>query len=142
MDASLLLLAWYGFEHPDSPRMQSTYRSIVRELRAGSGLLYRYRPENPEGAFGICGFWEAEYLASGGGTPEGAQAHLEQLLRYANDLGLYAEEIDPATGSARGNFPQGFTHVGLVNAALTLEARTKGEHHLPHRNGVEQAEAA
>jgi GH15 family glucan-1,4-alpha-glucosidase len=142
MDASLLLLAWYGFESPNSSRMQSTYRSVTRELRAGPGLLYRYHPETPEGAFGICAFWEAEYLATGGGTLDSAHARIDELLRYANDLGLYAEEIDPTTGAALGNFPQGFTHIGLINAVLSLEARAKGKHHLPHRNGVEHAEAA
>ena len=76
-----------------------------------------------EGAFGICSFWAAEYLALGGGTVEEAQEQLERLLGYANDVGLYAEEIDPESGGALGNFPQAYTHVGLINAALSLRNR-------------------
>jgi GH15 family glucan-1,4-alpha-glucosidase len=142
MDASLLLLSWYGFEKPDSPRMRSTYRAIARELRAGPNLLYRYKPPRPEGAFGICCFWEAEYLAMGGGSMQETRAALDRLTSYANDLGLYAEEIDPASRELLGNFPQGFTHVGLINAALSLEARAKGEAQLPHAGETATSEVA
>jgi len=141
-DASLLLLSWYGFEKPDSPRMRSTYRAIVRELRAGPDLLYRYKPSRPEGAFGICCFWEAEYLAMGGGSIQETRSVLDRLTSHANDLGLYSEEIDPASRDLLGNFPQGFTHVGLVNAALSLEARGKGESHLPHIDEGAKTEVA
>jgi GH15 family glucan-1,4-alpha-glucosidase len=125
VDASLLLIPKHGFEPADSPRMQSTYSCIKRTLGAGPGLLYRYRNglSAGEGAFGICCFWAAEYLALGGGTIEEAEAEFRRVLRYANDLGLYGEEIEPATGAVLGNFPQGFTHVGLINAALTLAER-------------------
>ncbi len=124
LDATLLLLPWYGFEPASSDRMRRTYACIRRELGAGD-LLYRYRNgESPdEGAFGICSFWAAEYLAMGGGTPAEARALFERLCSYANDVGLFAEEIDPRTGVALGNFPQAFTHVGLINAALTLEEK-------------------
>ena len=129
LDASLLLLAWYGFEEARSERMRKTYARIQQHLGAGNGLLYRYRTgDSPgEGAFGICSFWGAEYLALGGGTVEDAQATLERLCGYANDVGLFAEEIDPQTGAALGNFPQAFTHVGLINAALSLTRRLEGE---------------
>jgi GH15 family glucan-1,4-alpha-glucosidase len=133
LDASLLLLTWYGFEKPDSPRMQSTYRALCRHLRAGDRLIYRYRTEPPEGAFGICSFWEAEFLALGGGTLEQARELFDHLLDYRNDLGLMAEEIDPDTGAALGNFPQAFTHVGLIGAALSLEGRKQGIKQLAHR---------
>lgn len=128
LDASLLLLPWYGFEDARSDRMRRTYARIQEHLGAGDGLLYRYRTgESPgEGAFGICSFWGAEYLALGGGTPEEARTTLERLCGYANDVGLFAEEIDPRTGAALGNFPQAFTHVGLVNAALSLAERLEG----------------
>lgn len=126
LDASLLLLAWYGFERADSARMRSTYDAIAQELRAGADLLFRQKTEAPEGAFGICSFWEAEYLALGGGSLQRAQSSFERLLRYGNDLGLYSEEIDPSTGDALGNFPQAFTHVGLINAALSILERQKG----------------
>lgn len=125
LDASLLLLAWYGFEDARSPRMVSTLERIDAALGAGDGLLYRYRgPDSPgEGAFGICSFWAVDVLARGCGTLERARTTFERLLGYANDVGLYAEEIDPTTGEALGNFPQAFTHVGLINAALSIRER-------------------
>ena len=129
LDASLLLLSWYGFEDARSYRMRKTYTRIQEHLGAGNGLLFRYRTaDSPgEGAFGICSFWGAEYLALGGGTIEEAQTTLERLSGYANDVGLFAEEIDPQTGGALGNFPQAFTHVGLINTALSLARRLGGE---------------
>ena len=101
-------------------------RAIARELGAGDGLLYRYRDgESPgEGAFGICSFWARR-------VPRARRRHRSRRRRrarrrscaHANDVGLFAEEIDPASGDALGNFPQAFTHVGLINAALTLARR-------------------
>jgi GH15 family glucan-1,4-alpha-glucosidase len=128
LDASLLLLAWYGFAEASSERMRLTYGRIRERLGAGGGLLYRYRSgESPgEGAFGVCGFWGAEFLALGGGTVEEAQDAFRRLCRHANDVGLFAEEIDPATGAAAGNFPQAFTHVGLINAGLSIQRRLEG----------------
>jgi GH15 family glucan-1,4-alpha-glucosidase len=128
VDAALLLLAWYGFEDAGSGRMTSTYARIRERLGARGDLLYRYRiGEAPhEGAFGICSFWGAEYLALGGGTAEEARASFDRLLQYQNDVGLFGEEIDPETGEALGNFPQAFTHIGLINAALSLSARREG----------------
>jgi GH15 family glucan-1,4-alpha-glucosidase len=135
LDAALLLLPWYGFEDAGSDRMRRTYTRIREELGAGDVLLYRYRTVDSagEGAFGICSFWGAEFLALGGGTSNEAAAVFERLCAYANDLGLFAEEIDPATGSALGNFPQAFTHVGLINAALSLARRLRGEAPLERR---------
>jgi GH15 family glucan-1,4-alpha-glucosidase len=133
LDASLLLLSWYGFAEAKSPRMQATYRAIRQNLGTPNGLLYRYLREIPEGTFAICSFWEAEYLALGGGSLQEARDLFEKLLKYANDLGLYGEEIDPTTGAALGNFPQAFTHVGLIGAALSILQREKGEQQLAHR---------
>jgi len=133
-DASLLLISWYGFEKPDSPRMQSTYRAIRRQLGTADGLLYRYDTHGQEGTFAICSFWEAEFLALGGGTTQEASDLVRSLLKYQNDLGLYGEEVDPETGEALGNFPQAFTHVGLIGAALSLSQRQKGEQQLAHRS--------
>lgn len=129
MDATLLRLAWYGFEHADSERMKGTYARVRAELGAGGHLLYRYRREQPEGAFGACGFWGVEHLALGGGTIDEAHAAFRDLLQYQNDLGLFAEETDPSTGEALGNFPQAFTHVGLISAALTIAERERGQAH-------------
>jgi GH15 family glucan-1,4-alpha-glucosidase len=135
LDASLLLMPWYGFHPASHYRMRQTYARIREHLGAQRGLLYRYRMRESagEGAFGICSFWGAEYLALGGGSAEEAQEIFHQLLGYANDVGLFAEEIDPETGDALGNFPQAFTHVGLINAALSLAKRLQGENPLERR---------
>ena len=133
LDASLLLMSWYGFEKADSDRMRGTHRAIRERLGAPNGLLYRYHTEPPEGAFAICSFWEAEYLALGGGTIAEARSLFEKLLTFSNDLGLYSEEIDPHTGAALGNFPQAFTHIGLIGAALSISERERGEQQLAHR---------
>jgi GH15 family glucan-1,4-alpha-glucosidase len=155
LDATLLLLAWYDFEPADSDRMKGTYRRIRERLGAGDGLLYRYRSHSPapgessspgEGAFGISSFWAAEYLALGGGTADEARDLFQRLSGYANDVGLFGEEIEPGTGAALGNFPQAFTHVGLINAALTLARRLQGEapipRDVPERREEPQAEKA
>ena len=133
LDASLLLISWYGFENADSPRMQATYRAIRKQLGARDGLLYRYDVRGQEGAFAICSFWAAEFLALGGGTTQETSDVMHSLSKYQNDLGLYGEEIDPQSGEALGNFPQAFTHVGLISAALSLDQRRKGEQQLAHR---------
>jgi GH15 family glucan-1,4-alpha-glucosidase len=138
-DATLLLLPWYGFEQAGGERMRGTYARVREALGAGNGLLYRYRTEDSpgEGAFGICSFWGAEYLALGGGTAEEARDLFERLCSYANDVGLFAEEIDPSTGAALGNFPQAFTHVGLINAAVSLTRRLEGAPPLEHHPSPE-----
>jgi GH15 family glucan-1,4-alpha-glucosidase len=142
LDSSLLLLSWYGFEKPDSPRMQSTYAAIRKQLGTEDGLLYRYEAKAREGAFAICSFWAAEYLALGGGTRNDTRQLMSSLLKFQSDLGLYGEEVDPETGEALGNFPQAFTHIGLIGAALSLAAREKGEQQLAHRpESASEAEA-
>jgi GH15 family glucan-1,4-alpha-glucosidase len=133
LDSSLLLLSWYGFEKPDSPRMRSTYKALRSRLATRRGLLYRSESLPPEGTFAICSFWEAEYLALGGGTVSQTRDLLQTLACYQNDLGLYGEEISEETGEALGNFPQAFTHVGLIGAVLSLDQRQKGEQQLAHR---------
>jgi GH15 family glucan-1,4-alpha-glucosidase len=136
LDASLLLMAWYGFEDARSERMRATCRRIRERLGARDGLLYRYRRGDSaspgEGAFGICSFWGAEVLALGAGSADEARDAFERLCGFANDVGLFGEEIDPETGEALGNFPQAFTHVGLINAALSLAQRLRGEKPLEH----------
>jgi GH15 family glucan-1,4-alpha-glucosidase len=124
MDASLLTLPLYGYIEGTHPRMRSTCARIQEKL-ARDSLLYRYETgtddglPSGEGAFGICSFWAVECVARGGDVRAATRA-FERLLSYANDVGLFAEEIDPDTGAALGNFPQAFTHIGLINAALTL----------------------
>ncbi|HET7271947.1 MAG TPA: glycoside hydrolase family 15 protein, partial [Rubrobacter sp.] len=127
MDASLLTLPHYGYIEGKHPRMRSTCASIHEKL-ARDGLIYRYESDTDdglppgEGTFGICSFWAVECVARGGDV-EGSRRAFERVLSYANDVGLFAEEIDPETGAALGNFPQAFTHIGLINAALTLAER-------------------
>jgi GH15 family glucan-1,4-alpha-glucosidase len=128
LDATLLLLSWYRFADAASSRMRSTWRHVREEL-GENGLLHRYKNgDSPgEGAFGICSFWAAEYLALGGGTVDDAEEAMRAVLARGNDVGLFAEEIDPDTGEALGNFPQAFSHVGLINAAITIERRRRAE---------------
>lgn len=125
VDASLLLLGWYGFEPPGEPRLRATFRKIRERLEAAPHLLYRSEDSRAvgEGAFGICSFWAAEHLARGGGTLDEAERWFQSLLACTNDVGVLAEEIDPATGEGLGNVPQAFTHVGLISAALAIEQR-------------------
>jgi GH15 family glucan-1,4-alpha-glucosidase len=131
VDASLLLLARCGYIDANHPRMTGTYERIEREL-GENGFIYRFRAgfddflPPGEGAFGIASFWAIDYLALRGDIDK-ATERLDTLLKYANDLGLYAEEIDPKTGTALGNFPQAFTHVGLINAALSLQNAEKSQ---------------
>lgn len=129
VDATLLRIPWYGFEPADSERMRGTYARVRQDLGVGDHLLFRYRREPPEGAFGICGFWDAEYLAIGGGTAQDAHNCFKRLLHDQNDVGLFSEEIDPHSGDALGNFPQAFTHLGLISAALSIQERERGEAH-------------
>jgi GH15 family glucan-1,4-alpha-glucosidase len=138
VDASLLLLGRYGYQKADHPRMKGTWVQVDKQL-GEKGLLHRYRGEDGlpsgEGAFGICSFWAVGQLARQG-SPEMAASRFERLLTFANDLGLFAEEIHPETGAALGNFPQSFTHVGLIDAALVLEEKGGGPHSstVEHRN--------
>jgi len=130
MDASLLTLPLYGYIEGTNPRMRSTCTRIHEKLATGE-LVHRYESGTDdglppgEGAFGICSFWGVECVTRGGNI-EGATRTFEQLLAYANDVGLFTEEIDPDTGAALGNFPQAFTHIGLINAALTLDEYREG----------------
>jgi GH15 family glucan-1,4-alpha-glucosidase len=130
IDASLLLLSSIGYADAGDPRMRGTYARVWKQL-ARNGLLFRYAPgsedgKSSEGAFGLCCFWAVENLAKRGNLEE-AEALFEHLLGYGNDLGLYGEEIDVNTGAALGNFPQAFTHVGLINAALAIESARVGK---------------
>jgi GH15 family glucan-1,4-alpha-glucosidase len=129
VDAALLLLGWHGYDDPASPRMAGTWRLVRERLSPAPGLLYRaeWSRAAGEGAFGICSAWAVEHLARGGGSVEEALAWLEPLLARANDVGLFAEELDPRGGAALGNFPQAFTHVGVLSAVLALDRRVRAE---------------
>jgi GH15 family glucan-1,4-alpha-glucosidase len=124
LDASLLTLPLYGYVDAAHPRMRATC-ALIHDRLGQDGRIYRYAEGTGdglppgEGAFGVCGFWAVECRARGGDV-HGAARAFARLLRDANDVGLFAEETDPDTGAALGNFPQAFTHVGVINAALTL----------------------
>jgi GH15 family glucan-1,4-alpha-glucosidase len=128
-DASILLLPTLGLIDPRDPRMVATL-DRYRELLTVNGLFLRYRTPDDFGettsAFTICSFWYAEALALMGRLEE-AIAVFERVLEFANPVGLFSEDIDPTSGRLLGNFPQAYTHVGLVHAAITigelLEAR-------------------
>jgi GH15 family glucan-1,4-alpha-glucosidase len=129
LDASLLLLPLYRYIEADHPRMRSTMERIENALGHGS-LIRRYALATDdgltpgEGAFAVCSFWAIQGLAMRGEWEE-ARRRFEEMLTYANDLGLFSEEVDPQSGDALGNFPQVFTHVGLIDAALALTANRR-----------------
>ena len=129
LDASVLLLPLVGFLPPDDERMVSTVDAIRRELTA-DGLVFRYRVgehaaddglPGDEGVFLPCSFWLAQVLALQG-HHEAARELFERLLDLRNDVGLLSEEYDPRAGRQLGNFPQAFTHLALVDAAIALGA--------------------
>jgi GH15 family glucan-1,4-alpha-glucosidase len=126
IDSSVLVLPHYGFESATSPRMVATFKRVEARLRAGPGLYWRNERgiRIGEGAFGICTAWVIDYLVRVGRRAE-AREMFEAFASCANDVGLFAEEIDVRTGEAVGNFPQAYTHVGLLAAALAL-ASTDG----------------
>jgi GH15 family glucan-1,4-alpha-glucosidase len=121
IDASVLLLAYHAFEEATSRRLEETHAQIRQKLVPRAGLVYRNQRslQLHEGAFALCSFWEADFLVRSGKLHE-AREVFEVALDNANDVDLFAEEIDPETGDALGNFPQGFTHLGVINAALSL----------------------
>jgi GH15 family glucan-1,4-alpha-glucosidase len=122
LDAAVLLGARVGFLAPDDPRLHSTIDAIRRELGAGGPLLYRYTGQDAfEGAFLACSFWLVTALARCGRIDE-ARDTMEQMLELSNDVGLYAEELDPKTQEQLGNFPQGLTHLSLIIAATAVAA--------------------
>lgn len=122
LDSAVLVMPLYEFDKASSDRMRQTLHRVKERLSPAPGLIYRYEKstQEGEGAFGLCSFWNVEFLARGAGTLGEADHAFNQMLSHANDLGLFSEEIDPKTGDALGNFPQAFTHVGLINAALSL----------------------
>jgi GH15 family glucan-1,4-alpha-glucosidase len=127
LDASNLMLPIVGFLPADDPRMTATIDAIADRLTDDRGLVYRYRTEEgvdglagEEGTFLLCTFWLAQALAMAGEVDR-ARAVFERAAGFVNDLGLLAEEVDPATGELLGNVPQAFSHIGLVNAAWAID---------------------
>ena len=147
LDASSLLLAITGFLPGDDPRMKATIHAIATRLTDQRGLVYRYRSHDglagEEGAFLLCTFWLAQAQALAGEL-ERARATFETAAAFASDLGLLAEEVDPASGELLGNFPQAFSHIGLVNAAWAISqarrhdqaAALAADRNAPRRRGT------
>jgi GH15 family glucan-1,4-alpha-glucosidase len=130
LDASLLYMPLVGFVAPEDPLWTSTLRAMDEELVSDS-LVYRYDPmaspdglSGSEGTFTICSFWYVNALARSGRLDD-ARLTFEKMLTYSNHLGLYSEEIAP-TGEQIGNFPQAFSHLSLISAAIDLDERLGG----------------
>lgn len=124
LDASALMMPIVGFVPADDPRMLATIDAIAERLTDPTGLVYRYHAvtgvdglSGGEGTFLLCTFWLAHALA---GRTQKAREVFARAANYANDVGLLAEQVDPATGALLGNFPQAFSHIGLVNAAFAI----------------------
>ncbi|MBV8432237.1 MAG: glycoside hydrolase family 15 protein [Solirubrobacterales bacterium] len=129
LDAAVLLLPTVEFVAWDDERMLRTVAAIREDLGAGDGLLYRYRRRDGlpgrEGAFLCCSFWLVECLARAGEIEE-ARELFAQIVGRANDVGLFSEELDPASGHLLGNFPQALTHLAHIDAAVALADVTSG----------------
>ena len=129
VDASLLMLPLVGYDDPHGARIRGTIDAVNRTLRDGD-FVYRYRADDGvpggEGCFLNCSFWLVSALARCGRVDEATEL-MDRLAARANDVGLYAEEIDPQSGAFLGNFPQALVHLALIDAAIavsTQNART------------------
>jgi GH15 family glucan-1,4-alpha-glucosidase len=123
LDASNLMLSLVGFLPADEPRVLATITATEERLSDARGLVSRYRShdglEGEEGTFLLCTFWLAQALARSGQTAR-ARSVFQRAAAFVNDVGLLAEEVDPESGELLGNFPQAFSHIGLVNAAWAI----------------------
>ncbi|MEM1320422.1 MAG: glycoside hydrolase family 15 protein [Bacteroidota bacterium] len=126
LDASLLQLINMGYLDPESAKAKKHLQVLEEELRTDTGLFYRYKHVDdfgePESTFLICAFWYVEALARMGRLDEAVQI-FERLISHANHLGLLSEDVHEKSGSQWGNFPQTYSHVGLVNAAFAISRK-------------------
>ena len=130
LDAANLVIPMVGFLPPDHERVKGTIAATLRDLSSEDReLIYRYRNDDglpgEEGVFAICTFWMAQALILSGDAEQGERIFC-RMLKHANHLGLYSEELDPETGAFAGNFPQGLTHIALINCALALAEVGRG----------------
>jgi GH15 family glucan-1,4-alpha-glucosidase len=123
LDASQLQLITMNYLHPKSDRAKEHLMALEKELRTEKGLFYRYKHEDdfgkPKSTFLICAYWYVEALAAVGRVKEASEI-FEHLLTFTNHLGLHSEDVDETNGSQWGNFPQTYSHVGLMNAAFRI----------------------
>ncbi|HEU5423740.1 MAG TPA: glycoside hydrolase family 15 protein, partial [Nitrolancea sp.] len=131
LDASLLTLPLRRVIPAEHPKMIGTVRAIESGLGAGGGLIYRYLPQelpdglhSNEGAFLLCSFWLVDNLALQG-RPQEAHDLFDKLCDRAGEVGLLPEQIDPTSGAYLGNYPQGFSHVGLISSGVNLALLAK-----------------
>ena len=131
LDASILSLPVRRLLLASDPRMVSTTEAIVKRLGAGNGLLYRYLPEDSpdglpgdEGAFLLCSFWLVDNLV-GQGQLQKASDLYDSLCARGGHLGLLPEQIDPVSGAFLGNYPQAFSHIGLIASGVRLAKSIK-----------------
>jgi len=136
LDASVLALPLRRVVPADHPKMVATARAVAHRLGAGDGLLYRYLPEESpdglsghEGAFLLCSFWLVDNLARQGRLEEASDL-FDSLCDRANPLGLLPEQVDPTNGAFLGNFPQAFSHIGVISSGFNL-AREMGRRRRP-----------
>ena len=132
LDASNLMLVIVGFLPADDPRMLATIEAVADRLTDDRGLVYRYRTDGDgdglsgdEGTFLLCTFWLAQALAMAGQVDR-AREVFERAAAFVTDIGLLAEEVDSDSGELLGNFPQAFSHIGLVNAAWAIDQAQRG----------------
>jgi GH15 family glucan-1,4-alpha-glucosidase len=134
LDASSLMLAITGFLPGDDPRMKATIDATAERLTDERGLVYRYLARDglagEEGTFLLCTFWLAQAQALAG-EPDQATATFERAVAAISDVGLLAEEVDARNGEMIGNFPQAFSHIGLINAAWTIAQSRRAVHPEP-----------
>lgn len=126
LDASMLQLILMNYLDPNSERARQHLEGLEKGLKAGKGLFFRYLHNDdfgkPESTFLVCGFWYAESLACIGKLDEAVRV-FEYLLEFSNEYGLFSEDVDAKSGSQWGNFPQTYSHVGLVNAAYRIDKK-------------------
>lgn len=139
LDASALTFPLVGYAASSSGRMASTTERIYESL-SKNNLVYRYTQKDDglkgkEGSFGICNFWLAENFARAGKL-ENAITVFEAMLKHASPAGLFSEEIDPESGELLGNYPQGFTHIGLINAAITIKEESNSTNSARDKTGT------
>jgi GH15 family glucan-1,4-alpha-glucosidase len=130
LDASVLMLPIVGFLPATDPRVLSTIEAVEKDLTDARGLVYRYRSDDgltgQEGPFLLCTYWLVQCLALSGQVDR-ARRLFEQVTGYANDLGLLAEEVYPERDELLGNYPQGLSHIGLVNAVWAIHQAESGD---------------